>query len=131
MTQTFSTRPRALSIVAIYMLAAGGLAALGALLQRNPFALIVATAVIATGVGLLKLKPGWRIAALTWFGLMMGLAVVSLIVLLRSGGSTRLLLPRVANPGMNALVTVVCFIVAALCYHALTRPRVKAAFGVK
>src|SRR4051812_28360632 len=117
-TATAAVRPRAVSVVGIYMIVIGALTILAALRTGNWVQMLLGGFNVGCGIGLLKLKAGWRIAAMSWFGLMMAVSVLLLIALLRTGGDTRMFAASRAGVAGYAATMIISFIVAGLCYHA-------------
>ena len=110
-------------IVAIVLIVGGAFLAL-----RPPRAnLVIGLLEVTLGIGLLKLHPAFRIATLTWLGILMGLCGLNAMLIVLTRGQAPLFRAGV-EPLVNLITMVVTFTLAALGYRILKRPAIQALF---
>jgi hypothetical protein len=114
---------RLLTIVAMVFIVGGALVTLR---PPYPVNLIVGPFEVAVGIGLLKRHPTFRIIALVWLGILMGLFAINILFHILTYGKQPLF--RMGQPGVTLVMSLILFALAAVGYRVLKKPSVQALF---
>jgi len=126
--------PIPLKIVAILFIIVGTVAVIDVVvsLLHNHIDINFGVLGLFIGLGLLALRPGWRICALVWLWIaMVGVPIVTLIMMTQSGPlDFNVLGQKVGNVSkeLGLIVPAIAFTLAVWQYRVLKRPDIQRLF---